>query len=269
MPPRKIINKSRPLGGRPKATTPASDTPAEKKTRTRKSKTDSASASKEKIDPLAVAASLVGLAPATTNGSSVAASNSRTPEKALAYTGLSQVPHGLSFPSFEADSYFAKDLFTNSSPLNETEKEDADKAVESIEKKRQTLRIVGANIALNTDVVKTANDYRKFEGAVIDYATTWVNNEIKFLGYQTAEVNRDIATNRFDQAQERLTQGQKVLAGMQSITPLIDDEWEQRRSLKQSQINSLKVAATQAREALEPKLLQLSQNFREELAELN
>jgi hypothetical protein len=44
---------------------------------------------------------------------------------------------------------------------------------------------------------------------------------------------------------------------------------EQRKSLKQSQIHSLKVAAVQAREALEPKLMQLSQNFREELADLN
>jgi len=56
---------------------------------------------------------------------------------------------------------------------------------------------------------------------------------------------------------------------MQSITPLIDKEWDARRSLKQSQIKSIEVAAIQAREALEPKLMQLSQNFREELAELN
>ena len=262
MPPRRIINKSRPLGGKPRNTTTAA--------KTRKPKVDSTpnkdSASKEKIDPLAIASSLVAPSSST---STPTTSNGATPKKALAYTGLSQVPHGLSFSSFNPDNYFAKDLFTNSSPLNETEKEEADRAVESIEKKRQTLRIVGANIALNTDVVKVANDYRKFEGFVLDYATTGVNNEIKFINYQTAEVNRDIATNRFDQAQERLIQGQKVLAGMQSITPLIDDEWEQRKSLKQSQIHSLKVAAVQAREALEPKLMQLSQNFREELADLN
>jgi hypothetical protein len=256
MPPRKLIHKSRPVGGKPRNSTTAA--------KTRKPKTDSSP--KEKIDPLAIASSLVAPSSST---STPTTSNGATPKKALAYTGLSQVPHGLSFSSFNPDNYFAKDLFTNSSPLNETEKEEADRAVESIEKKRQTLRIVGANIALNTDVVKVANDYRKFEGFVLDYATTGVNNEIKFINYQTAEVNRDIATNRFDQAQERLTQGQRVLAGMQSITPLIDQEWEQRRSLKQSQIHSLKVAAVQAREALEPKLMQLSQNFREELADLN
>jgi hypothetical protein len=262
MPPRKIINKSRPLGGKPRNSTPAS----EKKTRKPKDSKPKDTTPKEKVDPLAIAASLVAPSKGT---STPATSNGATPTKAQAYTGLSQVPHGLSFPSFEPDNYFAKDLFTNSSPLAETEKEDADKAVESIEKKRQTLRVVGANIALNTDVVKVANDYRKFEGSVLDYATTGVNNEIKFINYQTAEVNRDIAGNRYDQAQERLNQGQRVLAGMQSITPLIDEEWQQRKSLKQSQIHSLKVAAVQAREALEPKLMQLSQNFREELADLN
>jgi hypothetical protein len=261
MPPKKLIHKSRPLGGKPRNSTTAA--------KTRKPKADSTpkdSASKEKIDPLAIASSLVAPSSST---STPTTSNGATPTKAQAYTGLSQVPHGLSFSSFNPDSYFAKDLFTNSSPLNEVEKEDADKTVESIEKKRQALRIAIANIALNTDVVKAGNDYLKFEGAVIDYATTGVNNEIKFINYQTAEVNRDIAGNRFDQAQERLTQGQRVLAGMQSITPLIDEEWEQRKSLKQSQIHSLKVAAVQAREALEPKLMQLSQNFREELADLN
>jgi hypothetical protein len=261
MPPRRIINKSRPLGGKPRNSTPAS----EKKTKKPKDTKPKDTTPKEKVDPLDIASSLV----APSNGKTTTTSTTATPTKALAYTGLSQVPHGLSFPSFEPDNYFAKDLFTNSSSLTETSKEDADKAVESIEKKRQTLRIVGANIALNTDVVKVANDYRKFEGSVLDYATTGVNNEIKFINYQTAEVNRDIAHNRYDQAQERLTQGQKVLAGMQSITPLIDEEWEQRKSLKQSQIHSLKVAAVQAREALEPKLMQLSQNFREELADLN
>jgi hypothetical protein len=262
MPPKKLIQKSRPLGGKPRNTTTT-----EKKTRTRSPKSDT-TAPKDKLDPLALA---VGLA-APSNGTSTNTTNTvsaRAPERALAYSGLSQVPHGLSFPSFEPNTHFANDLFSNSSSLAETEKEVADQVVSSIEKKRQTLRIVGANIALNTDVVRTANDFRKFEGTVLDYATTGVNNEIKFIGYQTTGVNREIALNGYDQSQERLTQGQNVLAGMQSITPLIVTEWVARKSLKESQIKSLEVAAVQARQALEPKLMQLSQNFREELAEFN
>ncbi len=82
-------------------------------------------------------------------------------------------------------------------------------------------------------------------------------------------LRKSCTVNKFDQAQERLAQGQKTLAGIQSITPLIDDEWAARRSLKQSQIKSLEVAAIQAKEALEPKLMQISQDFRQELNDLN
>jgi hypothetical protein len=167
------------------------------------------------------------------------------------------------------NSYFASDLFSDSSSLPRTTKEQADEMISSIEEKRQTIKVVSANIGLNQDVVRAGNEYLKLEGLAIDYATTGVNNESKYIGYQTAEVNRDIAINRFDQAQERLVQGQKTLAGMQSITPLIDDEWAARKSLKQSQISSLKIEATKAKEALEPKLMQLSQNFRQELEDLN
>ena len=258
MPPRKLINKSRGIGekkkrGRPpKNSKPADTTPAPVDTTPAPLATTNASN--------------------RTNGKSAGNGSNgsvATASSAVAYTDLSQVNHGLTFPTFEPNQYFATDLFSNSSSLPETEKEVADAAVESIEKKRHTLRIVGANIALNTDVVKTANDYKKFEGFVIDYGTTLVNNETKFINYQTAGVNRDIAINRFEQTQERLIQGQKTLAGMRSITPLIDDEWAARRSLKQSQIKSLEVAAIQAKEALEPKLMQISQDFRQELSDLN
>ncbi|HEY9635208.1 MAG TPA: hypothetical protein V6D14_17535 [Coleofasciculaceae cyanobacterium] len=185
------------------------------------------------------------------------------------YTGLSQIDHGLTFPVFEPNNYFASDLFSNSSSLQETSKEDADKSVESIEKKRQTLRIVAANIGLNQDVVRTANDYRKLEGLVLDFAITGVNNETKYINFQTAGVNKDIAVNKFDQANERLLQGQKTLTGMRRITDLIDLEWDERLSLKNSQISSLRIAATEAKQALEPKLTQLSESFRQDLDDLN
>lgn len=252
---KKLINKSRPIGGkrRPKETAPASQSQS---------------------PPLAPAldapfqgSQLGAIAPSTGNNGSNG--SNRSAVNAQFYTGLSQIPHGLTFPTFDPNQYFATDLFSNSSSLQETEKEDADKAVESIEKKRQTLRIVGANIALNTDVVRTANDYRKFEGTVIDYDTSRINNETKFVNWQTAGTNRDIAVGRFDQAQERLIQGQKTLNGMRSITPLIDSEWQQRKSLKESQINSLKILAVQAKQALEPAMTQLSQDFRQELDNLN
>lgn len=258
MPPKKLINRSRPVGSRkpPKAAkTEPTPIPADW------------SESKPNSDWNAA-----GITSPSVSSSSVS-HNATTPSivtsKAQSYTGLSQVGNTLSFPKFDPNQYFSTDLFKDTSSLERTTKESADELVQSIEEKRQTVRVATANIQLNQDIVKAGNEYLKLEGLAIDYASTGVNNETKFVNYQVAGVNKEIAINKFDQANERLAQGQLTLAGMQSLTPLVAQEWEQRRNLKLSQISSLKIEATKAKEALEPKMMQLSQNFRQELEELN
>lgn len=176
--------------------------------------------------------------------------------KAKTYTGLTQVPHGLTIPTFDPNNYLASDLATDSSKLAVTSKVDADSMVQSIEGKRQTVRVMVANIGLNTDVVKAGNDFRKFEGAVIDYATTGVNNETKYVNYQVAGVNKSIALNKLDQTNEKLLQGQATLTGLRSITPLITEEWEARKSLKVSAINDLKTKAMRGSSQMDNQLEQ-------------
>jgi hypothetical protein len=254
MPPHKIINKSRPVGGKKRGRPPKNTKPA----------TPLEIANTPSNGSIAVADT-----PKPGTSTSTDARPALVTNTAQSFTGLSQVNNTLTFPKFNPNSYFASDLFTDSSPLQRTTKEAADEMVQSIEEKRQTVRVATANIQLNQDVVKTGNEYLKLEGLAIDYATTGVNNETKFVNYQVAGVNKEIALNKFDQSSERLTQGQLTLAGMQSITPLISQEWEARKSLKLSQISSLKIEATKAKEALEPKMTQLSQNFRQELDDLN
>lgn len=258
MPPKKLINRSRPVGSRkpPKA---AKSEPAP----------IPADWSESKPSTDWNAADITSANGNSTNVSYSAVASSIVTSKAQPYTGLSQVNNTLTFAKFDPNQYFAGDLFKDSSKLDRTTKEAADELVQSIEEKRQTVRVATANIQLNQDVVRAGNEYLKLEGLGIDYATTGVNNETKFVNYQVAGVNKEIALNKFDQANERLQQGQLTLAGMQSITPLIADEWAARKSLKLSQISSLKIEATKAKEALEPKMTQLSQNFRQELEELN
>lgn len=253
MPPKKLINRSRPVGGVKRGRPPKNANPATPR-------------------EIADTPSNGSLAIADTPSSGTSTNTTRPAlitNTAQSFTGLSQVNNTLTFAKFDPNSYFATDLFSDSSPLTRTTKEQADEMVQSIEEKRQTVRVATANIQLNQDVVKAGNEYLKLEGLAIDYATTGVNNETKFVNYQVAGVNKEIALNKLDQASERLTQGQLTLAGMQSITPLITQEWEARKSLKLSQISSLKIEATKAKEALEPKMMQLSQNFRQELEELN
>jgi hypothetical protein len=253
MAPRKLINKSRPVGGKKPGRPPKNKT----------QETPVQTADTPSNGSVATVDTSKSDSPTTT------AKPALVTKAAQSYTGLSQVGNVLSFPKFDPNTYFATDLFTDSSPLERTTKEDADAMVQSIEEKRQTVRVATANIQLNQDIVRGGNEYLKLEGLAIDYATTGVNNETKFVNYQVAGVNKEIAINKFDQASERLTQGQLTLAGMQSVTPLISQEWDARKSLKLSQISSLKIEATKAKEALEPKMMQLSQNFRQELEDLN
>jgi hypothetical protein len=255
--PRKLINKSRNVGSKKPGRPPKNSKP---ETPT------------EVVDTPSNGSVAVADTPKQTTPTSAPATAAKPVslvKPAQSYTGLSQVNNALTFPKFDPNSYFATDLFKDTSKLERTTKEDADALCQSIEEKRQTVRIATANIQLNQDIIKAGNEYLKLEGLAIDYATTGVNNETKFVNYQVAGVNQDIALNKLDQANERLAQGQATLAGMQSITPLIGQEWEARRSLKLSQISSLKIEATKAKEALEPKMTQLSQNFRQELEDLN
>ena len=70
---------------------------------------------------------------------------------------------------------------------------------------------------------------------------------------------------KLEQAYERLDQADMALQGMQSITPLIEEEWQARRELKISQVNALKIGASQANAQLQRMLGEMSTGFRNEL----
>lgn len=171
---------------------------------------------------------------------------------------LGAVEHGLNYPEFDPNAHFANDLFTDSSPLPRTSKADADAACTSIEEKRQTLRVAQGNIALNQDVVNTGVAFQKFVGTVIDYSTAKVNNHSKFIHYQTARTNLETAQVKWGQAQERLYQEQAILDGMVEMTPLIREEWEQKKALKHSRIADLKQSVFEASAKLDADVRQLT-----------
>lgn len=179
----------------------------------------------------------------------------------------SQVEHGLVYPEFNPNDYFAGDLFADSSPLNRTTKGDADAAVAAIEEKRQTVRIVKANIGLNSDLVGVGNDFQKFIGNVIDYSTTKVNNQTKYTNFQTAGINQQVAGVKLSQAIEKLTQEEIVLGGLTELTPLITEEWQQRKELKKSKIEDLKNAVYQANSQLDAQIQRIADTVSGDLVE--
>lgn len=253
MSPNKLITRSRAVGGKKRHRLSKNQSPTSTPTEIAKTTSDSS---------VAVADTQKSRARITITKPRLAINSAQS------YTGLSQVGNTLKFPPFDPNTYFSTDLFKDSSPLKRTTEEEADTRVQSIEEKRQTVRIATANIQLNQDIVKAGNEYLKLEGLAIDYATTGIKNETKFVNYQIAGINQEIALNQLDEAKERLAQG-FTLAEMQSIILGMSQEWEARESLKLSQISRLKIESTKAKKALNPQIRQLSQNFRQELEELN
>lgn len=197
--PDKVTKRSRNVGSpNPKTTKKKRGRPPKEKEAATPPPMDYEIADTAPLVPTTPTAPLVSLTDSnlTTTQQAPQAPQATTP--AETYTGLTQVPHGLTIPTFDPNNHFAFDLATDSSKLAVTSKVDADSMVQSIEGKRQTVRVMVANIGLNTDIVKAGNDFRKLEGAVIDYATTGVNNETKYVNYQVAGVNKTIALNKLD-----------------------------------------------------------------------
>jgi predicted nucleic acid-binding Zn-ribbon protein len=129
------------------------------------------------------------------------------------------------------------------------------------------VRIVKANIGLNSDLVGVGNDFQKFIGNVIDYSITKVNNQTKYTNFQTAGVNQQVAGVKLSQALEKLTQEEIVLGGLTELTPLITEEWQQRKELKKSKIEDLKNAVYQANSKLDAQIQRIADTVSGDLVE--
>ncbi|MBD2438805.1 hypothetical protein [Nostoc sp. FACHB-110] len=152
---------------------------------------------------------------------------------------------GLSLPTFEPQSFLAGDLFVDSSTLPRTSKLEADAIVESIEEKRQTLRVVGANLDLNTDVLKTGVKSEKMTQAAIDYGIAKVNTDTKLTQFETAEVQYEIGLTKLDQTREKLVHEQVTLEGLRNETDQRKRFWQEKYALGESRIKQVQLAKYQ------------------------
>lgn len=144
--------------------------------------------------------------------------------------------------TFEPSQYTASNLFADSSTLPRTSKQDADKAIQSISEKRETLKLIGANLALNTDVFKTGSLSEKMSQASIAYQIDGVGTQAKMVGFEVAGVNLQIAQSKLGQTQEKLNHQNIELVGLQSETPLRQRYWEAKLSLIESRISQVELA---------------------------
>jgi hypothetical protein len=144
--------------------------------------------------------------------------------------------------TFNPSDYVASNLFSDSSTLPQTSKSDADKAIQSISEKRETLRLIGANLQLNTDAYKVGSLNEKMTQAAITYQIDGINSQSKMVGLDAANVNLQIAQSKLNQTQEKLNHQNIELAGLQSETPLRQRYWEAKLSLIESRISQVELA---------------------------
>jgi hypothetical protein len=144
--------------------------------------------------------------------------------------------------TFEPSQYVATNLFSDASTLPRTSKQEADKIVQAISEKRETLRLIGANLQLNTDCFKVGSLSEKMTQASITYQIDGVNTQAKMVGLEVANVNLQIAGSKLGQTQEKLNHQNIELHGLQGETPLRQRYWEAKLSLIESRISQVELA---------------------------
>jgi hypothetical protein len=144
--------------------------------------------------------------------------------------------------TFTPSDYTASDLFSDSSTLPRTSKQEADKIVQAISEKRETLRLIGANLQLNTDCFKVGSLSEKMNQASIGYQIDGVGTQSKMVALEGANVNLLIAQSKLNQVQEKLNHQNIELHGLQGETPLRQRYWEAKLSLIESRISQVELA---------------------------
>jgi hypothetical protein len=152
---------------------------------------------------------------------------------------------GLKLTTFTPDSYLANDLFSNSSPLPETNQQDADKICESVEKKKQTLRVVNANLELNSELLKIGAKNEKMLQSGIDYGTAKINTEIKLTQFENAKQQHQITLTKLAQTTEKLEHENITLEGLKQETDQRRRFWQEKLDLGESRIKQVQLAKYQ------------------------
>lgn len=152
---------------------------------------------------------------------------------------------GVTLPQFNPQEFLATDLFSDSSNAPRTTKAEADVMVDSIEEKRQSMRVASANMALNTDILKVGVSSEKMAQAAIDYGISKVNTDTKLVQYDIANVQYETQVVKLHQAGEKLVHEQITLDGLKNETDQRRRFWGEKYQLGESRIKQVALAKYQ------------------------
>jgi len=151
---------------------------------------------------------------------------------------------GLTLPQFHPGEHLATDLFTDSSPVPRTKKVDADKIVEAINERVETLRIVDANLGLNTAIIKAGTKSEKMMQAGIEFGTSKINTDTKLIQFNDAVVQNEIAFSKLNQSETRLEHEQITLHALRNETDQRRRYWQSKHQLGESRIKDVQLAVS-------------------------
>lgn len=140
---------------------------------------------------------------------------------------------------FNPTDYLASSLFADTSTLPRITRIEADKTIQSISEKRETLRLVSANLQLNTDVYKAGSLSEKMSQASITWQTDRIGTDTKLVGLETAKVNYQIAGVKLGQTGVKLDHENVTLAGLTAETEQRKRFWSAKFELAETRIRGI------------------------------
>jgi len=145
-------------------------------------------------------------------------------------------------PTFNPEQYLASNLFTDSSPLQPTDRVEADKMIQSISQKRETLRVISANLSLNTDALKVGSLSEKMSQSGIDYGIQKITTSTKQVGIQNAQILHQTAVAKLGQTSEKYIHETITLEGLQQETEQRRRYWLAKLDLQETRIRGIELA---------------------------
>lgn len=143
---------------------------------------------------------------------------------------------------FNPSDYLSTDLFTDSSTLPKTPKIEADKQIQSISEKRETLRLVSANLQLNTDVYKAGSLSEKMSQANVTWQTDRIGTDTKLVGLESAKILYQTATVKLAQTGQKLEHENVTLDGLTLETEQRKRFWGAKFELAETRIRGIQLA---------------------------
>ncbi|MBD2571376.1 hypothetical protein [Anabaena lutea] len=140
---------------------------------------------------------------------------------------------------FNPSDYLASNLFADTSTLPRTSKVEADKAIQSISEKRETLRLVSANLSLNTDAYKAGSLSEKMSQASITWQTDRIGTDTKLVGLENAKVLYQTATVKLAQTGVKLEHENVTLGGLTAETEQRQRFWAAKYELAETRIRGI------------------------------